>query len=158
MKRVLFYTVVMVVFLPLSCVPKRTWQGKYITLTTTEHPKEDFKVRDYVVVSYTPKEYDKKSSTIYRFDIMENGKRKRVIEFSECFFLMTKRPAPNKYDKGKDYDYALTEIEPKYLEGWRSVPVQRGTTYKLYEKLHTYGEIKNEVIDVLFGRELEPEE
>lgn len=147
-----------ITFLLASCVHKTIWQGQYITLETVEIPKEDFKVSHYIVVAYTPQEHDKNSKVIYQFDIMENNKRVRVIQFTECVFLITEKPAPNRFDKGKDYDYALTEVNSEDFGKLKHLSVIRGTTYKLYEKLHTYEEIKQEVIDVLLRRELMPEE
>lgn len=147
----------LIVFLPVLCAQKRVWQGQYITLQTNEFPKEDFKVGNYIVVAYTPQEYNKKSKVIYQFDIMENQNRTRLIVFQECFLLITERPEPNKMDKDKDYDYALIEINPADFGKLKHLSVVSGTTHKLYEKMHSYEEIKEEVIDVILGRELMPE-
>lgn len=45
----------LIVLMFSACAPKGAlWQGEYITITTTEKPKEDFKVDDYIVISYAP--------------------------------------------------------------------------------------------------------
>ncbi len=149
---------ILTILMSVMCVHKTLWQGQYITLETVEIPKEDFKVGSYIVVAYTPQEYNKDSKVIYQFDIFENNKRVRVIQFAECVLLITEKPAPNRFDKKKDYDYALTEVSPKDFGKLKHLSVIRGTTYKLYEKMHSYEEIKQEVIEVLLGRELMPED
>lgn len=145
------------ILLSVVCVHKTYWQGKYITLETLEIPKEDFKVHSYIVVAYTPRERDKNSRVVYQFEIFENDKRTRIIQFAECMLLITEKPPPNRFDKEKDYDYALTEINPEDFGKLKHLSVIRGTTYKLYEKMHSYEEIKQEVIDVLTGKDLLPE-
>jgi len=58
----------------LTCAPKPfMWQGRYAEISTTELPKEDIKVGNYLIVAYTPNEKTKTSPTFYKFAIMKNG-------------------------------------------------------------------------------------
>jgi len=58
----------------LTCAPKPfMWQGRYAEISTTELPKEDIKVGNYLIVAYTPNEKTKTSPTLYKFAIMKNG-------------------------------------------------------------------------------------
>jgi len=143
----------------VNCVVKKQWQGKYTTVSYTKiEPKEDFKVGSHIVVSYTPQIYDKKSDVIYRFDIMKDGKTVRRIDFVDVVFLLTVgKPDPNIVESGRSDDYALMEANAEDLEKIGVFTFSKGETYKLYENLHDYEEIKGEVIDVLLGRELLPE-
>ncbi|MGB3477853.1 MAG: hypothetical protein WBB67_01690 [bacterium] len=104
--------------LSMNCVAKKQWQGKYTTVSYTKiEPKEDFKCANYIVVSYTPQRYNKKSDVIYRFDIMQDGKTVRRIDFVDIVFLITlEKPAPNMGESGRDYDYALVEANAGDLE------------------------------------------
>ena len=144
-------------YLLTGCISKRQWQGKYTKVSYTKiEPKEDFKIGSQIVVSYTPQIYDKKSDVIYRFDMMKDGKTVRRIDFVGIVFLITfKKPDPNIGESGRDYDYALMGTNAEDLDK-KSVFI-KGETYKLYENLHDYEEIKGEVIDILLGRVLLPE-
>ncbi len=159
MKRFSTYVLLalMSTYLLVDCVVKKQWQGKYTTVSYTKiEPKEDFKIGSHIVVSYTPQIYDKKSDLIYSFDIMKDGKTVRRIDFVDIVFLITfKKPDPNIGESKRDYDYALMEANAEDLDK-KSVFI-KGETYKLYENLHDYEEIKGEVIDILLGRALLPE-
>ncbi|MGB3340757.1 MAG: hypothetical protein WBB37_04670 [bacterium] len=146
-------------FLFTGCMSKKQWQGNYTTVSYTKiEPKEDFKCADYIIVSYTPQKYNQKSDVIYRFDIMKNDEIVRRIDFVEIIFLITfRKPDPNVGESGLDYDYALMETMVKDLDKQDLFILSEGETYKLYENIHDYEEIKGEVIDVLLGRELLPE-
>lgn len=146
-------------YLLTGCVSKKQWQGKYATVSYTKiEPKEDFEVGSHIVVLYTPQIYDKKSDVIYRFDIMKDGKTVRRIDFVDIVFLITfKKPDPNIGERGRDYDYALMGTNAEDLDKKGVFIFSEGETYKLYENLHDYEEIKGEVIDILLGRELLPE-
>jgi hypothetical protein len=146
-------------FLFTGCMSKKQWQGQYTTVSYTKiEPKEDFKCTNYIVVSYTPKKYNEKSDVIYRFDIMQDDKIVRRFDFIDIIFLITlETPDPNKGETGKDYDYALMEANAEDLEQVGVFTLSKGETYKLYENLHDYEEIKGEVIDILMGRSLLPE-
>lgn len=147
------------VCLSMNCMSKKQWQGKYTTISYTKmEPNEDFKCANYIIVSYTPQRYNKKSDIIYRFDIMQDGKTVRRIDFVDIVFLITSdKPDPNIGESGRDYDYALVEANAEDLEKIGVFTFSKGETYKLYENLHDYEEIKGEVIDILLGRELLPE-
>jgi hypothetical protein len=138
---------------------KKQWQGQYTTVSYTKiAPEEDFKCANYIVVSYMLQKYNEKSDIIYRFDIMQDDKLVRRIEFVDIIFLITfETPNPNKGETGKDYNYVLMEANVEDIDKRNVYLFTEGETYKLYENIHDYEEIKGEVIDVLLGRALLPE-
>lgn len=160
MKKVDLITVLVAIscFLLTGCVSKKQWQGDYTTVSYTKiEPKEDFKCANYIIVSYTPQDYNKKSKTIYRFDIMRDDKIVRRIDFTEIYILISHTPPPNAGESGRDYDYALIEANAEDIEKHGAFIFSTGETYKLYENMHDYDEIKGEIIDILLGRSLLPE-
>ncbi len=89
---------------------------------------------------------------------MQDDKTVRRIDFVDVVFLLTVgKPDPNIVESGRSDDYALMEANAEDLEKIGVFTFSKGETYKLYENLHDYDEIKGEVIDILLGRELLPE-
>lgn len=78
MKQVTMITLLEILL--LSCAPKPfQWQGKYISINTTEQPKEDFIVGDYIVIAYAPCEYKKNPATLYKFALIMGGRQVGLI-------------------------------------------------------------------------------
>ena len=130
----------------LCCVQKKLWQGKYTTVSYTSiMPKEDFKVRTYVVVAYDIREVDKYSAVIYRFDVMERNKKIGVLELcdrsSEDARFSMVLPDP-------EYKYLLLagEIESAFTS--RLGVAVRGV-YRKYKDMPDYDVVKIDVTDVL---------
>jgi len=141
--RSLIYTICFIVF--LHCAPKPfSWQGQYIRINTTEQPKEDFIVGDYIVIGYAPGEYKKNATRLYKFALIKNGQQVGLITLDQYDFITT--------------TYFLEESgfnrnEPIH---WLS-SVGNHITYNMYQTRPTYEKIKQDVTTLLYGGELIPE-
>ncbi len=142
-----YFTISLVTILvAAACSPKKAvlWQGQYVSISTIEKPKEDFKVGKYVVVSYA----DKYSFVPYKFVITINAKQVGFITL-------------NYHEELEDlgFQYVLQEEGVK-----REVPMSylkrfgNRIIYQLYKNLPEYEKMKEDVIAVLSGIRLVPPE
>ncbi|MDD5530234.1 MAG: hypothetical protein PHX21_09425 [bacterium] len=137
----------LILLLLSGCAPKQVlWKGNYISINTTETPKEDFKASGFTVISYAPIEKNKDTYTPYKFALVQDNKQAGVIfleNHSEFEALGT--------------SYFLEENGVK-----RSGPIPfissfgKHVSYKSYKTLPKYEEVKNDVITILSGQS--PEE
>jgi|GEM_PF-1519195 len=122
-------------FTLLACAPKPfMWQGKYADISTTELPKEDIKVGNYLIVAYNPNEKTKNSQSLYKFAIMRDS-----IQIG--LFCLEKIPNVG-YLFIREYlnkNRELIEDIGKYFISERESYI----ALELYRKPFTYDEIKN---------------
>lgn len=122
----------------LTCAPKPfMWQGRYAEISTTELPKEDIKVGNYLIVAYTPNEKTKTSPTLYKFAIMRDSEQIGL-------FSLEKIPSVGylfiwEYlNKNREL---IDDVEKYYMTERRSY-----ITLELHRYPFTYEEIKNIII------------
>lgn len=130
----------------LCCMQKKLWQGKYTTVSYTSiMPKEDFRVRTYVVVAYDVREVDKYSGVVYRFDVMERNEKIGVLEVcdrsSEDARFSMMLPDP-------EYKYLLLTGEIESASTLRWGVAVRGV-HRKYKDIPDYDVVKIDVMDVL---------
>jgi hypothetical protein len=130
-----------------SCTAKKQWQGQYSTITYTKYePKEDFKVLNFVVVSFDIKAVDKHSGILYRFEIWSGGKKKGALELCKRSFMES---ISDFYLAPQDFEYALMAGR---TEGTGTVGF--GFTRRInktYIDLLDYETLKKDVTVVLSG-------
>ena len=148
MKRVKFLTTILVVMFLLGCAPKPfIWQGQYITITTIEEPEEDFKVGKYVIISYAPVEYEYNPRVLYKFAIMLKGKQVGLIKLED------------HGDIGIIIGWRYYLEEDGFLRDGYEYHISRSgnhVTYQTYAEKPSYEKVKNDVITILSGFDLEP--
>ncbi|MGB3479758.1 MAG: hypothetical protein WBB67_11425 [bacterium] len=141
--RSLIHIICFIVF--LHCAPKPfSWQGQYIKINTTEQPKEDFIVDDYIVIGYAPCVYKKNATRLYKFALIKNGQQVGLITLDQHDFITTMY-----YLEESDY----SRNDKLY---WIS-RTGNHITYNMYKTRPTYEKVKQDVTILLYGGELIPE-
>jgi hypothetical protein len=110
-----------------GCAQSFLWKGQYLSIMTKDTPKEDFRVNNYIVISYAEIERKKNPSTLYQFAVIENGQQIRLITVDR---LKVGGGLPDLY---------LEETDSK--GGHR--------TYTSYTTVPTYEEVKFKIIGIL---------
>jgi len=111
------------------------WHGQYADVVTSEQPKEDFKVNDYIIVAYAPYEENKDSDVPYKFALTSDGKQVGLISLTELSgygYLLR-----YEYFKGstrliKNLSKSLAYEGGNYVmyEIWRDMPEYKILKYK----------------------------
>jgi hypothetical protein len=143
------FKIILIIICILCCAPKKTiWQGKYISVTTTGQPKEDFKADKYVVVAYETFKYQKQGKVVYQFSIYENNDSVGLIEL--------------KYDPELPisdtvtFYFLLEDNYTRFAEIYYISKHGDRLIYQVYVGCPTYEQIKKDIITVLSGGELFP--
>ena len=133
----------------LSCVSKKQWQGRYITVSYTSiAPKEDFKASGYIVVAYDIVSQDKHSHVLYRFDIMLDNEKMGTLEICDSSIDMY------GFATAEGYEYYLIAGDIESSEGRPSSLSISWVTHKvhqMYKSKPDYDIAKNDVINVLMS-------
>lgn len=133
------------VFVVVNCMTKKQWQGKYITVSYTSiEPKEDFIVAGRTVVAYDVRIQDKHSHVVYRFELMLNGEKVGALEVTDFSRAMS----ASMSTEGYEYCLVAGDIESVHDVGYDQPFVSR-MIHRMYKKMPTYENVKNDVIDVL---------
>lgn len=136
---------ILIICVLLCCVQMKLWQGKYVTVSYTSiAPKEDFRVKNYIVVAYNIREVDRYSNVIHRFDVMARNEKIGSLELcdrsSEDARFSMLQPDP-------EYKYVLASgAESTHALGWG---ITTRLIHRVYKDIPNYEEVKSDVIDVL---------
>ncbi len=134
--KIIFASLIFLVF--LECAPKAfVWKGRNADIVTTELPKEDIRVGNYLIVAYTPGVKANNSQTLYKFAIMKDSvqiglfcleKIPNIGYLFICEFLNQNREL-------------IDDIEKYYMTEGKSY-----ITLELHRYPFTYDEMKNLII------------
>jgi hypothetical protein len=134
---------VFLMIMVLNCATPFVWQGQYIKINTTEQPKEDFVVGDYIIIAYAPCEYRKNATRLYKFALIQNGRQAGMIILDRSDFIL-----PVYYLEESGYP-------PK--GNFRISGSANHVTYNQYKKPPDYEHVKGDVTTLILGGDLEPE-
>ncbi|MEO0127035.1 MAG: energy transducer TonB [candidate division WOR-3 bacterium] len=132
-----------IILLSVFCARKPIlWQGHYANFVTPENPKEDFKVGEFLVVSYAPSEELKYSKIFYKFAIIKDSTQIGLISYEKIAgsgYLLVYEYF-DKYDPLIDKRERFFETEKKSL-----------MTLALYRLPLSYNELKYFVTTTLLN-------
>ncbi len=127
----------------LFCAHKTIlWHGSYTDLVTPEVPKEDFKVGEYLVVSYAPAEKLKYPLVLYTFALIKDSTQIGLICYEKiprCGYLLV-------YEFFDKYNIPIDDIERFYKNEKNNL-----MTLELYKYPLSYNELKYIIISELLG-------
>lgn len=133
---------ILLIVLLLSCVRKKSfvWKGWHADVTTTENPKEDIKVDDYIVVSYSPCESNTNATVLYEFALTKAGEQFGLVHLEKfegfgyllCYEYFVKDMAFIKREK---CFYSLEHSSYATLEIYRDRPSYEELKYKVITAL-----------------------
>lgn len=137
---------VILVIAATACAPVAVvWQGQYVSISTVDRPKEDFKVGPYIVIGYDIISYKKGTTSPYQFVIIGQGKQVGLITLDEESIL-----------EGFGFRYCLEEENVRRPGPIPTISASgKHVTYQMYKALPGYDKVKADVITVLNGQELE---
>jgi len=147
--RIRLLQIVLTVAFLLSCAPKKfVWHGQHITIATAEHPREDFKAGEYIVVAYAPIEYKKNPDIVFRFSIYKDDNQVGLISAKSHV----------DWPVGTTKKMYLLEENNFCRSNKIYYLIQNGDKliYQIYEGLPTYKQIRGDVLTILLGGELVP--
>jgi len=126
----------------INCMSQQTWQGQFMKISYTRfEPKEDFKVQNYVVVTFDMYRGNKFVHEFFRFDLYQGGKR--VGNLTVCD-RSSEDPMFGAANSG--YKYYLIGGD---FEGGNDRPIH--AIHRRYIDLPDYEKVKNDVKEVLIN-------
>jgi hypothetical protein len=137
---------ILIVCVLVCCAQRKVWQGQYGTVAyTTTMPKEDFKVKNYIVVAYNIRETDKYSAVAYRFDVMERGEKIGALEVCD---RSSEAAGLSMSQVDSEYKYFLMAGETADAHAL-GLGIATRQIHRMYKEIPDYEKVKTDVINVL---------